>query len=126
MCSSDLWTVEGTYQGKTLSAKIEPGDPPSSWLGEAYTLRRSLAAGAAPGSQITLARWVPEADPTRLVEQTLSIGRQVDAERFAAKVAAAGLEADLVVDRKGTVAAGTIDMGVASVDFERVYTGGAF
>src|SRR5262245_31726124 len=62
------WTVEGTYQGKALSAKIEPGDPPSSWLGEAYTLRRSLAEGGAPGSQITLARRVPEAGPTRLGE----------------------------------------------------------
>jgi hypothetical protein len=119
------WTVEGTFQGKPLSAKIESASPPSSWLGDAFALRETLAERGA-GAEITIARWVPEADPTRLVDQTLSIGRQVDAERFAAKVAVAGLEADLVVDRKGTVAAGTIDMGIAAMDFERVYMGGAF
>ncbi len=119
------WTVEGTFQGKPLSAKIESASPPSSWLGDAFALRETLAEGGV-GAEIKIARWVPEADPTRLIDQTLSIGQQVDPERFAAKLAVAGLEADLVVDRKGTVAAGTMDMGVAAVDFERVYMGGAF
>jgi hypothetical protein len=119
------WTVQGTFQGKPLSTKIQASSAPSSWLGDAFALRETLAEKG-PGAEITLARWVPEADPTRLVDQTLSIGQPVDPERFAAKLAVAGLEADLVVDRKGTVAAGSLDMGVAAVDFERVYMGGAF
>src|SRR5262245_14200432 len=119
------WSVEGTFQGKPLTAKIDAGSRPSSWLGDAFALREALAERGA-GSELTIARWVPEADPTRLVDQTLSIGQPVDRERFAAKLEVAGLEADLVVDRKGTVAAGTIDMGAGAFDFERVYMGGAF
>jgi hypothetical protein len=119
------WSVEGTFQGKPLSTRIEAATPASSWLGDAFALRETLAERGV-GAEITLARWVPEADPTRLVDQRLSIVRPVDAERFAAKLAVAGLEADLVVDREGTIAAGSMDMGVAAVDFERVYTGGKF
>jgi len=119
------WAVEGTFQGKPLSTRIEATSPASSWLGDAFALRETLAEKGA-GAELTLARWVPEADPTRLVDQTLSIGRAVDAQRFAAKLAMEGIEADLVVDREGTVASGSMDMGVASVDFERVYSGGKF
>jgi hypothetical protein len=131
--ASDTFGVEfarpdGTlinFQGKSLSTRIESAQAPSSWLGDAFAPRDTLAARGA-GAEITLARWVPEADPTRLVDQTLSIGQPVGKERFAAKLAVAGLEADVVVDRKGTVASGTVDMGIASLDFHRVYAGGAF
>jgi hypothetical protein len=119
------WSVEGTFQGKPLSTRIEAEDAPSSWLGDAFALRETLAEKGS-GAEITRARWVPEADPTRLVDQTLSIGRPVDPQRFAARLAVAGLEADLVVDREGSVTAGKMDMGVAAVDFERVYSGGKF
>lgn len=120
-----IWAVEGTFQGKPLSARIDAASRPSSWLGEALALRETLARSGA-GAEITLARWMPEADPTRLIDETLSIGSPVDAERFAAKLAAADLEAELVVDRTGTVTAGSIDLGAASMSFERVYQGGAF
>lgn len=119
------WSVEGTFQGKPLSAHIRPEEQPSSWLGEAMALRRTLA-GKPSGAAITSTRWVPEADPTRLLEGTLTIGGPVGPERFSAKLDAAGLEADLVVSTAGTVASGSVDMGVASLDVEQVYTGGAF
>jgi len=119
------WQVEGMFQGKPLSARIESASPPSSWLGDAVALRAALA-GTGTGAEITLPRWVPEADPTRFIDQTLVIGQPVDPEHFAAKLAAAGLEADLVVDREGTVAAGTINMGAAVVELEQVYIDGSF
>ena len=93
--------------------------------GEALVLREELARSPS-GATITTTRWVPAADPTLLLDATLKIGRQVGPERFAAKLDAAGLEADLVVNRQGTVATGSVDMGVASLDFEQVYTRGTF
>jgi hypothetical protein len=117
------WSVEGTFQGKPLSVQIGSTSRPSSWLGEALALRKTLAKS---GTEVTLARWVPDADPTRLIDETLSIVGEVGPDRFAAKLAAAGLEADLVVDRKGTVASGSVDTGVAAMNFERVYESGAF
>lgn len=119
------WSVEGTFQGKPLSTRIQSARPPTSWLGEALALRETLKQRGA-GAELTTTRWVPDADPTRLLDGTLTVQRQLGPERFAAKLVTAGLEADLVVDRRGTIASGSMDMGVAAVDFERVYTGGTF
>lgn len=123
--SDGNWQVEGTFQTKPLSAPIEAGAQPTSWLGEALALRRSLADEGI-GSRISLRRWVPGADPSRLLDETLTIERQLNRERFGAKLVMAGLEADLVVDRRGSVASASIDMGAGSVDVERVYMGGQF
>ncbi len=117
------WAVSGTFQTKPLSAQIQASRPPTSWLGEALALRETLARG---GREITLGRWVPQADPTRLLEQTLSIGAPLGPDRFAATLAVADLRADLVVERSGSVASGSIEMGLASLEIERVYVDGAF
>lgn len=119
------WGVEGTFQGKPVSTRIESTRQPSSWLGDALALRRILTGGG-PGTEVTTTRWIPDADPTRLLDGTISIQQEIGAGRFAAKLDAEGLEADLVVERKGTIASGSIDMGVANVDFQRVYMNGAF
>jgi hypothetical protein len=119
------WGVEGTFQGKPLSMRIESTSRPSSWLGDAIALRKTLASRG-PGARISTTRWMPDADPTRLLDGTISIGEPVGSERFAATLATEGVEADLVVERSGTVSSGSIDLGIADVDFERVYTRGAF
>jgi hypothetical protein len=119
------WVVEGTFQGKKLQARIDSSKAPSSWLGESLALRSALAESPA-GASVTSTRWVPEADPTRLLDGTVTVERRIDAEHFAAKVDAAGLEADVVVNRAGTVTSGSVDMGMASMHFEQVYAHGAF
>jgi hypothetical protein len=60
------------------------------------------------------------------VDETLSIERRMPPDRFAARLAMAGLEADLVVGADGSVASGRVPMGFASLEIERVYVGGAF
>jgi hypothetical protein len=120
-----LWHVQGTFQTKPISAEIRPGDAPSSWLGEALTLRRTLAQHGV-GSEVTLLRWVPQADPIRLLDEKLSIERSLRKNRYGAKLELAGLEAELVVDEKGSVAEGSMDMGFGSLDIERIYQSGAF
>jgi hypothetical protein len=122
---ADGWEVEGTFQTKPVSARFRSASPPTSWLGEALALRRAIARTGV-GSEIRLSRWVPQADPTRLVDETLSIERRVEADRFAARLAMEGLEADLVVGADGSVASGEVPMGFASLVIERVYVGGAF
>lgn len=119
------WGVDGTFQGRPLSTRIESASPLSSWLGDALTLRGALADGG-PGTEVTTTRWVPNADPTRLLDGTLSIQRQIGPERFAARFDTEGLEGELVVDRQGGVAAGSMSLGAAEMEFERVYTGGSF
>jgi hypothetical protein len=60
------------------------------------------------------------------VDETVSIESRMERGQFAARVAMGGLEADLVVEADGSVASGSIPMGVASLEVERVYVGGAF
>jgi hypothetical protein len=121
----DGWEVEGTFQTKPVSAKFRSATPPTSWLGEALALRQAISRTGV-GSEIRLSRWVPQADPTRLVQETLSIERRMEPDHFAARLAMEGLEADLVVGADGSVASGSIPMGFASLEIERVYVGGAF
>jgi hypothetical protein len=123
--TDDGWEVEGTYQSKPVSARFRAASPPTSWLGEALALRETIAHDGV-GGELRLARWVPQADPTRLVDETLKVGRRIEPDRFAARLAMAGLEADLVVGADGSVASGSVPMGFASLEIERVHVAGAF
>ena len=126
--ASEGWTVEGTFQEKQLSTRIGGEKAPGSWLSEAYAVRKALEAEFGPESRVELesTRWVPDADPTRLLDATLSIVKRLDQDRFAARLSTLGLEADLVLDRTGSVSAGVLDMGAAKIEFERVHSTGTF
>jgi hypothetical protein len=119
------WLVDGTFHSKPMSTQFRSEDRPTSWLGEALALREAIATTGV-GGEITLARWIPQADPTRLLDQTLSIQRRVEPDHFGAHLATAGLEADLVVDPEGSVASGSVALGSANLEIERVFVGGAF
>jgi hypothetical protein len=67
---------------------------------------------------------VPEADPTRLIEQTVVIGDPIDGGRHRARISLGGMDADLILDEHGTAASGRMDMGFARIDFERVFASG--
>lgn len=115
------WSVSGTFQTKPISSDLQ--GVPASWLGETLALRRTLEHSDGSG-ELKMKRWLPQADPTQLLEQTLSIRRQIDADRFAARYEAAGLEGTLVVDRTGSVASGSIELGFSIVEIERVHVSG--
>jgi hypothetical protein len=121
----DGWQVEGTFQTKPVSVRLRPASPPTSWLGEALALRHAIAH-AGVGGEVRLSRWVPQADPTRLVDESLKVERRVEPNHFAARLAMEGLEALLVVGADGSIASGSIPMGFASLEIERVYVSGAF
>lgn len=123
--SQGVWEASGMFKSKPVAAQIRPGAHPTTWLGEALTLRQALARDGI-GSEVTLVRWIPGADPTHLLDETLSIEEELDQERYGARLVVAGLEAALVVDIQGSIETASIDMGFGNMDFERVYVGGDF
>jgi len=115
------WSVSGTFQTKPISSALR--GTPASWISETLALRRTLAHSDGSG-ELTLQRWLPQADPTQLFDETLSIRGQLDADRFEARYEAAGLEGTLIVDRTGSVASGLIELGFSIIEIERVYMSG--
>lgn len=119
------WRVSGTYETKEISAELRAERPPTSWLGEVFALRRTLAKQGV-GSELSLIRWMPGADPEQLIDERLSIESQVEPDRYGARLRMADLEADLVVDAKGSITQGSVDFGFGHMAIERVYVGGRF
>jgi hypothetical protein len=121
----ERWRVSGTYRGREIDTELDADSPPTSWLGEAFALRRTLAKQGV-GSEISMMRWMPGADPKQLKDETLSIERRIEEDRYGAHFETDGREADLVVDSQGAIALGSVDLGFGEMGIERVYTRGKF
>lgn len=120
------WTVRGTFQQKPLDTRLAPDRRMAiSWLGEALALRRAIESQGV-GARVLLARWVPDADPTRLVEETISIRERVADDRFRSEVVIGGVQAEILADRSGSAAAGSMRMGFIEMHFERIFVAGQF
>jgi hypothetical protein len=117
------WRVSGIFEARPLDEQIRVHSHPTSWIGETLAARKVIATSPI-GAAVTLRRWLPGSDPTQILDQTLTIERQVDAERFAAKLAARGTSSALVVDRAGVVAADVVSTGTAPLSLERVFSRG--
>jgi hypothetical protein len=117
------WRVTGIHQARPLDEQIRVRSHPTSWIGEALAARQVIA-NSPVGGAVTLRRWRPGADPTQILDQTLTIERRVDGERFAARLAPPGPSSALVVDRAG-VASADVDAGDAGpLSLERVFSRG--
>lgn len=117
------WKVHGTFQKKPLDVRIADGAPVGSWLGDVLSLRRAIAAGKM-GAEIAMMRWVPDADPTKLVEWRTTLKQRVADDRFEADVSLAGIEGEMLADRAGFVRSGSVDLGHLEMRFERVFADG--
>jgi hypothetical protein len=116
------WKVSGTFQTKPLEAQLD-GQPLGSWLGDVLAVRRAIAKKGV-GGEVVLVRWVPDADPTRVVEGHVAILEHVASDRFRTSMRMAEIEAEVVTDRSGSAASGSIDMGHLQMRFERVFAHG--
>ena len=114
------WRVHGTYQQKPLEARIDGAQRLGSWLGEVLSVRREIAKKGV-GGEVVLARWVPDADPTRLLEERIAILEHVDGDRFRTALDLSGIEAEILADRSGSAASGSVDMGHIQMRFERIF-----
>jgi hypothetical protein len=114
------WRVHGTYQEKPLEARIDGAQRLGSWLGEVLSVRREIAKKGV-GGEVVMAVWVPDADPTRLLEERISILEHVDGDRFRTALDLSGIEAEILADRSGSAASGSVEMGHIQMRFERVF-----
>jgi len=118
------WAVSGMFKAKPLTAKL-PVAKPSTMLGDVMLLRETLAQPNPVGRVMKVRSWLPSVDPSQLLEQQLAILRQIDNDKFVAKLEMSGIVADLVVDRDGSTIAGTLTMGPMKLAIERVFADGA-
>jgi hypothetical protein len=118
-----LWKVHGTFQQKPIEARIDASQPLGSWLGEVLAVRREIARKGV-GGEVVMARWMPDADPTRILEERIAILEQVAGDRFRTAFEFAGIEAEVLADRSGSAASGSIDMGHIEMRFERIFAYG--
>jgi hypothetical protein len=116
------WRVSGTFQTRPLEQTIARARP-TSFVGE--TLAARMVATSPVGAAVKLQRWVPAADPTQILEQTLTLDRKVDQHRFAARLESAAIDAELVIDPSGLVASGAVAAGREPMQLERVFSRGA-
>lgn len=114
------WRVHGTYQQKPLEARIDGAQRLGSWLGEVLSVRREIAKKGV-GGEVVLARWVPDADPTRLLEERIAILEHVDGDRFRTALDLSGIEAEILADRSGSAASGSVEMGHIQMRFQRIF-----
>lgn len=117
------WKVHGTFQNKPIESRIDTAQPPGSWLGEVLAVRREIAKKGV-GGEIVMARWMPDADPTRFLEERIAILEQVEGDRFRTAFDLAGIEAEVLADRSGSAASGSVDMGHIQMRFERIFAHG--
>jgi len=117
------WRVTGIHEARPLDARIRVPSQPTSWIGETLAARQVIA-NSPVGAAVTLRRWRPGDDPTRIPDQTLTLGRRMDAERFAAKLAEPGANTALVVDRAGVAAADLVSADGGPLVLERVFARG--
>jgi hypothetical protein len=118
------WQVTGTFQKKEISARIEGGEPVGSWLGDVLSVRRAIRAGRI-GGEVVLVRWIPEADPTRLIEEKIAIREKVGKDRFKTEMSVAGLQAEVIADASGFSRSGSVDLGHIEMRFERIFANGS-
>jgi hypothetical protein len=117
------WKVHGTFQTKPIEVQLDAAQPLRSWLGEVLSVRREIAKKGV-GGEVVLARWVPDADPTRALEERITILEKVAGDRFRTLLSLAGIEAEVLADRSGSAASGSIDLGHIQMRFERIFAHG--
>lgn len=117
------WKVHGIFQTKPIEVQLDAAQPLGSWLGEVLTVRREIARKGV-GGEVVLARWIPDADPTRALDERISILEKLAGDRFRTLLRVAEIEAEVVADRSGSAASGAVDLGHIQMRFERVFAHG--
>jgi hypothetical protein len=121
------WHVEGKFKGKPLSAAWPGEEAPTTWLEEALTLRKRLTEENAEGASFSVMQWLASADPSTRTESKTTIGKSLDEQRVAVHQSGAGLEVDLVIEKKtGMPVSAVVPVGPSSLTIERVYVDGSF
>ena len=120
------WIVEGQLQGKAVSAKLDQGSNPGTWVAQALALRKLLATPAAVGGEHSIPMWA-SANPGKLTVGKTKVLARIDGTHYHALSKIGTLSADVTLDStSGMASAAEIRMGPQKMKLERVYVSGAF
>ena len=125
VASGDTWRVSGIYKLKDMAVEFTAESPLVSYLGEYLALRREVEAHGRE-ARVAFLKWLPTVDPSKPLQATYEVtGTQADGG-YAARSVLGPLEMDLLLDPDGMPRVGSVDLGVATLEVERVYASGRF
>jgi hypothetical protein len=116
----DNWQVSGEMQGKPIAATLDGALQPLSEIGQMQT---AAALFAGEEQQATFLAWLPDADPTKILEGSIT---RDDAEVANQGTLAVGpLSMSARFDESGSVTSAGINIGAAVMTLERIWKNGA-
>jgi hypothetical protein len=121
----EVWQVGGIFQGKELTATIEAPSPLTSSLGDLIRVRDALSNDGVD-ARVVLPKWIPEADPTRLLETKIAVQEALSDGRYRADAELGPLEFEVVLGSQGSWLRAKVEMGAAEMIIERVWHDGAY
>jgi hypothetical protein len=123
--SGDAWHVSGIYKLEDIDAEFTAESPLVSYLGEYLALRREVEANGREAS-VAFLKWLPSVDPSKPLQATYEVTGAQAGGGYAARSVLGPLEMDLLLDSNGTPRFGSVDLGAATLEVERVYASGRF
>ncbi len=115
----DNWQVTGEMQGKPIAATIDSALQPQSEVGQ---MRAAATLFAGEEQQTTFLAWLPDADPTKILEGSIT---RDDAEVANQGTLAVGpLSMSTRFDESGSVVSANISIGAAVMTLERIWKHG--
>jgi hypothetical protein len=125
VANGDGWRVSGIYKLKDMDAEFTAESPLVSYLGEYLALRREVANNGRD-ARVAFLKWLPTVDPSRPLQAMYEVtGAEADGG-YAARSVLGPLEMDMLLDPDGMPRIGSVDLGVATLEVERVYASGRF
>jgi hypothetical protein len=120
------WIIEGDHEGKKLSEKLKPDAQPTTWVAQAFALRKLLATADPVGAEHSMPQWL-SSDPTRLVDAKTKILGKAGDKKFKALATAGDLQANVTLDKAtGMVETAEMNLGPQKMLMERIYLKGSF
>lgn len=119
------WRVTGSFRGEPFEQDLVDHRVVVSWLGQTLAARQAIATRGV-GASVTVVEWIPNVDPTRLLEETIAIRERVDADHYRAESTLEGIKGEMLLDRSGSEFSSSLDLGGVEMRNERVFTRGSF
>ena len=118
------WAIQGELQGKEVAMKIPGEADPGTWLGQALGIRALLAGANPVGAEHSIPLWIA-ADPGRLTEAKTKVLAKSGAD-FTGRAIAGAIDANVVLEKSGSVKVADLQMGPQKMTIERVFVKGSF
>lgn len=114
------WHVAGLFQGKQIEADLDHDGVIDSMLSDLLVAKYRLAPRG-ERSEFVLARWIPDADPTRVIETVFSVDAE-DVRQLTLKLG--NLEMRALRDADGLPETISFDLPNTTMKLERIYQHG--